>query len=320
LCYDVGMSQSLSPQELEAFSAAGDVDIVDVRNPREWSEGHVPGARLVPLDELRADLEKAALRSPVVFVCAKGARSATAAELAEARGHKNVYTLDGGTLAWAKAGLPIVVPEAQPSAPPPPPQSEPVDESPAEEPGLDAIVGANLRELRTQRGLTLDALARTSGVARTLLGQIELGRAVPSIGVVWKIAQALGVPFSTLLMTHGPVGTSVMRRSSGKRLLSADGRFASRALFPFGEPRKVEFYELWLAPHGQEEAEPHQPGTRENLVVAAGRLELKVGSEKYLLERGDAILFAADVPHVYTNPDNAECWMHLVMTYRDPVG
>ena len=135
--------------------------------------------------------------------------------------------------------------------------------------------------------------------------------------MVWKIAQALGVPFSTLLATQPSVGTSVLRRATGKRLLSADGRFSSRALFPFGEQRKVEFYELWLAPRGVEEAEAHQPGTRENLVVVSGRLELKVGAERYLLEKGDAVLFSADVPHVYTNLDNEECWMHLVMTYTE---
>lgn len=326
------MSKTITPKEMVALVAAGGVDVVDVREAREWATGHVPGARLVPLDALRADPAAALPKDNVIFVCAKGTRSATAAKLADARGLKQVYSLDGGTLAWAKAGLPIVVPDEPPAAPATAPTSRGSRKQAAAEaeaatdgagavaePALDAIVGANLKELRTSRGLGLDELARMAGVSRALLGQIELGRSVPSIGIVWKIAQSLGVPFSTLLNTQGGGGTSLLRRSTGKRLMSADGRFSSRALFPFGEPRKVEFYELWLAPHGREEAEPHQPGTRENLVVASGRLELRVAGEKFVLEQGDAIVFAADVAHIYANPDSVECWMHLVMTYTDPV-
>ena len=313
------MSTTLTARALEALVAAEDLDIVDVRDRAEYATGHIPQARLVPLDMLRAQPKQALARDNVVFVCARGVRSQTAAEVAEAVGLKQVYTLEGGTLAWATAGLPILVPDekrtdnaARADAPAPEPLAEP-------EPELDAIVGTNLRDLRAERALSLDVLARTAGVSRQLLGQIELGRTVPSIGVVWKLAQVLGVPFSRLLLTEARAGTHVMRRASGKRLMSADGRFSSRALFPFGGSRRVEFYELWLAAHSTDEADAHQPGTRENLVVAEGRLELRVGNQDYVLEKGDAVDFLADVPHVYKNSDSTECVMHLVMTYPDPV-
>lgn len=311
------MSKTLTARELEALAAAEDLDIIDVRERREYLTGHVPRARLLPLETLRAGAKNALPRDNVVFVCAKGMRSQTAAELAQAIGLQQVYSLEGGTLAWATAGLPIVVPEEvkisdveRADAPAP---------APSLEPELDAIVGANLRELRAARELSLDTLARTAGISRQLLGQIELGRAVPSIGVVWKLAQALGVPFSRLLVTTVHVGTRVMRRAAGKRLMSADGRFASRALFGFGSPRRVEIYELWLAAHSRDDADAHQAGTRENLIVADGRLELKVGGETFVLDKGDAIDFAADVPHAYVNPGNEECVMHLVMTYTDVI-
>jgi transcriptional regulator with XRE-family HTH domain len=113
-------------------------------------------------------------------------------------------------------------------------------------------------------------------VSRTLLGQIELGRTVPSIGVTWRISQALGVPFSALLSTAHGGPLQVLTRTDAKTLHSADGRFVSRALFPFGEPHAAEFYELWLAGHAREDADAHRPGTVENLVVTAGRLKLTV--------------------------------------------
>ena len=77
----------------------------------------------------------------------------------------------------------------------------------------------------------------------------------------------------------------------------------------------MELYELFLAAHAREDAEAHAPGTRENLVVTAGRLVLEIAKERFELAEGDAITFIADVPHAYVNPASEECWMNLVMTY-----
>jgi rhodanese-related sulfurtransferase len=99
---------SLTPQQARDLMALGDVEIVDVREPREWSGGHLPGARLVPLDRLRAAPDTALPRDGIIFVCAAGVRSQTAARLAEARGLTKVYSLSGGTRGWANAGLPLV--------------------------------------------------------------------------------------------------------------------------------------------------------------------------------------------------------------------
>jgi transcriptional regulator with XRE-family HTH domain len=184
---------------------------------------------------------------------------------------------------------------------------------------LTPVVGENLRRLRTQRGLSLERLARASGVSRAMLGQIELGQSAPTINVLWKIARALGVPFSTLITHRGAGTTHVLRATTAKRLTSADGRFVSRALFPFDAPRNVELYELRLAAGTTEQAEAHPPGTVENLVVASGSLEITIAEERHTLATGDAILFEADVPHSYRNPGASETVMYLVMTYAEKV-
>ena len=185
---------------------------------------------------------------------------------------------------------------------------------------LAPIVGRNLRRLRTQRGLSLERLSKASGVSRAMLGQIELGQSAPTINVIWKIARALGIPFSALISTTAQSGTRLMRAAQAKRLASHDGSFASRALFPFDEPRRVEFYELRLSAHSEERAEPHPPGTMENLVVTAGAVEIDRGNERHVLTTGDAILFEADVAHVYRNPGDVDAVMYLVMTYAETIG
>jgi transcriptional regulator with XRE-family HTH domain len=182
---------------------------------------------------------------------------------------------------------------------------------------LTPVVGANLRRLRIKRALSLEKLARASGVSRAMLGQIELGQSTPTINVLWKIARALGVPFSALISNRAAGRTTVMPAARAKVLTSHDGSFSSRALFPFDEPRTVEFYELRLLPLSVEQADPHPPGTVENLVVNAGTLEVIVGAERHVLSTGDSILFEADVPHQYRNPGDTDCVMYLVMTYAE---
>jgi rhodanese-related sulfurtransferase len=111
--YNRHMVTSISPQQAQALIASSQVDIVDVREPGEWSTGHLPGARLVPLAELRSNPKKALLRDGaifvgVIFVCAAGVRSQTAARIADQVGISALYSLTGGTRSWVNAGLPLV--------------------------------------------------------------------------------------------------------------------------------------------------------------------------------------------------------------------
>ena len=102
------MIASLTPQQAQDLIALGQVEVVDVREPAEWCGGHIDGARLVPLNQLRSNPAGELQRDGVVFVCAAGVRSQTAARIAAAQGLTRVYNLTGGTRAWVKAGLPLV--------------------------------------------------------------------------------------------------------------------------------------------------------------------------------------------------------------------
>jgi transcriptional regulator with XRE-family HTH domain len=206
-----------------------------------------------------------------------------------------------------------------PAAAPEPRPPERAEAAPSAK-DLTPVVGTNLRRLRGQRGLSLEGLAQRSGVSRAMLGQIELGQSAPTINILWKISSALGVPFSALISARTQGGVHVLRAEQAKLLTSHDGSFTSRALFPFDEPRRVEFYELRLAPGGVEKADAHNPGTTENLVVAKGSVEIEVEGKKEQLSAGDAMVFEADVPHVYRSKADGESVMYLVMTYADTVG
>jgi len=102
------MIRTVTPLEAEALLHQEDLDVVDVRDPRDWAAGHIPRARPLPLGEITANARTALPHDGVLFVCARGVRSLTAAKAAEAIGFERLYSIEGGTLGWSAAGLPLV--------------------------------------------------------------------------------------------------------------------------------------------------------------------------------------------------------------------
>lgn len=185
---------------------------------------------------------------------------------------------------------------------------------------ISALTGQNLRRLRTRRGYSLDRLAKISGVSRAMLGQVETGKSSPTIAILWKIAAALDVPCGSLIAEPRDTALHVLTHARAKVLSASEGRFQTRALFPYESERKVEFYELRIAPHHTEVAEAHRPGTVENLVVSRGTVEIVAGRHPpQILGEGDAILFEADVAHSYRNMTGSEAVLYLVSSYIEEV-
>ena len=83
--------------------------VIDVREPHEYTGGHLPGAALIPVNNVFARREELPKDAKIVFVCAVGQRSALACEMAAAAGLPAdlLYNLEGGTDGWIKAGEPV---------------------------------------------------------------------------------------------------------------------------------------------------------------------------------------------------------------------
>lgn len=104
---------TILPTELEEKRKRGEsVELIDVRTPAEFREVHAESARLVPLDSLDPKAVMAARNGdqdrPLYAICKSGGRSRQAAEKFAACGYPNVVSVEGGTTAWEKAGLPVV--------------------------------------------------------------------------------------------------------------------------------------------------------------------------------------------------------------------
>jgi rhodanese-related sulfurtransferase len=101
---------SVSPGRLAELGRAGKIDLIDVRTPAEFRELHAAGARNVPLDRLdpAAVVRARDGEGPLYVICRSGSRGRLACEKFLAAGFPDVVNVEGGTLAWAECGLPVV--------------------------------------------------------------------------------------------------------------------------------------------------------------------------------------------------------------------
>ena len=186
---------------------------------------------------------------------------------------------------------------------------------------LGAIVAERLQRLITRKGRSYERVAALSGLDVAELRRIGRGEDTPTIAHLWRIANALGVPFGSLIASKESSSLLVMRKIETPALRSGDGGFVSRALYPYDSQRPVEFYQVTIGPSHIERSEAHAPGTKETLVVAQGSIEVVVGREPSVqLDEGDAVDFLADVPHSYRNLGVVPAAIYLVMSYATPGG
>lgn len=94
------MNREIRAEQLHTMLGTGRVTVVDVREPREFAQGHIPGAILLPLGGLQGGLADLPHDRPVVAICLSGRRSATAVGVLVAAGFSEVYSLAGGMAAW----------------------------------------------------------------------------------------------------------------------------------------------------------------------------------------------------------------------------
>lgn len=177
------------------------------------------------------------------------------------------------------------------------------------------LVADNVKSLREQKKLTLDAAAELTGVSRSMLAQIEKGDVNPTISVLWKIACGYKVSFSSLTEPRqAPV--CVLRAADAVPLSEDDGRYQIFPAFAFDEQRLFETYRVVMAPGGALSARPHLAGCEESITVFAGSVEISVGQELHRLEPGDSIRFQADTDHGYRNVGPCEALLSMLIYYK----
>ncbi|WP_146584707.1 helix-turn-helix domain-containing protein [Puniceibacterium confluentis] len=163
-----------------------------------------------------------------------------------------------------------------------------------------------LRDARRAQGLSLDAVAKVSGVSRSMVSQIERGTSSPTIATLWNLTRALQVDFAGLLdgATTG-AGIELLRNDEVPTIDNRGKSCRLRILSPPEDAGRHEVYDLQLGEGGALVSAAHRRGAREHLTVIAGRIEITSGTASEILGPGDTARYAADLPHAIRAQDGA---------------
>ena len=160
----------------------------------------------------------------------------------------------------------------------------------------------NLASLRHARSLTQESLAKSAGVPRSTIANLESGDGNPSLTVLVKVAHALGSPIDELL---APPRAKVRKWAEADIATMRKGRGVTiRSLVP--EPVPEEMLTVMdFDPAGAMRGTPHLPGTREFFTCLEGRVTIFVAGQRHDLAAGEVLAFPGNVPHHYQNPDGS---------------
>ncbi len=157
-------------------------------------------------------------------------------------------------------------------------------------------VTLKLRDVRAASGLSLSKAADLTGVSKAMLGQIERGESSPTIATLWKIAKGFQLPLSAL------IGAATLRDPSDAgffQTVTFPGSIEVKIVFPFDPMLGAETFHVALKPSQCHESPAHAAGVTEEVFVLAGKLEVLRDREWVLLQAGQGLRFAADLPHGY---------------------
>jgi len=167
---------------------------------------------------------------------------------------------------------------------------------------LAAAIGARVRHERQARRWTLDRLAEAAGVSRRMLVNVEQGAANPSVGTLLRISDALGVGLPALVEPPEPKPVKVTRRGEGAALWTSESGGRGVLVAGTKPPDVLELWDWTLAPGDRHAGEAHTTGTQELVQVQEGSITVEVADQAVILDVGDAVAFAGDVEHSYSNP------------------
>jgi len=179
---------------------------------------------------------------------------------------------------------------------------------------VNSVVAKNLKLIRENRKLSLDATADLTGVSKSMLGQIERGDVNPTISVLWKIAVGLKVSF-TSLVENLQEDAIVLKCADIVPLFEDSGKYINYPIFAFDEQKLFETYRIVIVPMGRLEAQPHISGSEEYVTVFRGNIEIGIEGKTFLLNQGDSIKFHADCRHSYKNAGSESVELSMLIYY-----
>lgn len=177
---------------------------------------------------------------------------------------------------------------------------------------MNEIVAKNIKRLREEKKLSMEELAKLSGVSKSMLAQTERGEGNPTLSTLWKISNGMKVPFDALTV-RPKLSYEIVKTSEIQPLLEDGGTVKNYPIFPDDENRRFAVYYLELEPGSYWRSEPHLRGTTEFITVFSGTMEIKSDDKIFAVTKGESIRFKGDTIHSYRNIGTEPVTLHMIL-------
>ncbi len=178
-------------------------------------------------------------------------------------------------------------------------------------------LGKTIQRLRKAYNMSLGDLSEHSGVAKSIISQIERNETNPTISTVMRLSKALDTTIDEVLRADA---TSLFiehqQKSAIPMLESQDGLCRLAIAGPLNLVDQFQWYDFHAKVGGVLESSPHPPGTIEHLYIVSGDLEVATGDETRTVKQGEALRFRADVPHKIANIGSTEAHAVMILALR----
>lgn len=168
---------------------------------------------------------------------------------------------------------------------------------------LSGHLGKTIARLRKAYNLSLSELAEQSGVAKSIISQIERNETNPTLATIWRLSQALDISIERVLAAHDDDPfVERIGRAEMPVLMSEDGKVKLDIIGWIRTVEWLQWYDVTAEPGGELDSEGHQRGSIECLSVTAGMFEVEVGGRTERVEAGGTVRYRSDRRHTIRNP------------------
>lgn len=174
-------------------------------------------------------------------------------------------------------------------------------------------VARNLKRIRKSKEMSLDDVARQTGISKSMLGQIERGVSIPTVETLGKIVSGLRISYNSLISAAKNDVVLVDKEKLVPSYTSECEDYKAYEYFPYEEDRTFEIYLMNLAAHASYASEGHGDNTYEYLTVLSGTLTVKVDDRLYDVAEENSIRFPTNGKHEYMN--NSDYMVKFSVTF-----
>jgi XRE family transcriptional regulator, regulator of sulfur utilization len=192
-------------------------------------------------------------------------------------------------------------------------KKEPVSQASDPAPAL----GKTIQRLRKAYNMSLGELSEQSGVAKSIISQIERNETNPTLSTVYRLSRALDTTIEEVLKAgESELFLEHQTRSSVPILESQDGLCRLAIAGPLNLVDIVQWYDFQAKPMGVLESDPHPPGTVEHLYILKGELEVTTADETRRVKAGETLRFRGDKPHRIVNAGDGDAHATMLLMLR----